>query len=59
MTRPVERNGLGLSIAETEREVRAIESGMSLLPDSEAVYREWRRIVVKYSVSGVDRKSVV
>ncbi len=53
MTRPVGRNGLGLSIAETEREVRAIESGMGLLPDSEAVYREWRRIVVKYSVSGV------
>src|SRR5487761_73351 len=53
MTRPVERNGLGLSVAETEREVRVIEAGMSLLPDNEAVYREWRRIVVKYSVSGV------
>ena len=53
MTRPVERNGLGLSIAETEREVRAIEAGMSLMPDNEAVYREWRRIVVRYSVSGV------
>lgn len=53
MTRPVERNGLGLSVMETEREVRAIEAGMSLLADSEAVYREWRRIVVKYSVSGV------
>jgi len=53
MTRPVERNGLGLSVVETEREVRAIEGGMVLLPDNEAVYREWRRIVVKYSVSGV------
>ncbi len=40
MTRPVARNGLGLSIAETEYEVKAIESGMSLLPDNEAVYRE-------------------
>src|SRR2546422_6252982 len=29
------------------------ESGMSLLPDNEAVYREWRRIVVQYGVSGV------
>ena len=28
MTRPVKRNGLGLSIAETEDEVRAIEAGM-------------------------------
>jgi predicted nucleic acid-binding protein len=53
MTRPVARNGLGLSAAEAEREVQAIESGMTLLPDSEAVYREWRRIVVQYGVSGV------
>lgn len=53
MTRPVKRNGLGLSIAETEDEVRAIEAGMSLLPDSEAVYREWRRLVVTYGVAGV------
>jgi predicted nucleic acid-binding protein len=40
-------------VAEAEREVQAIESGMSLLPDSEAVYREWRRIVVQHGVSGV------
>ena len=53
MTRPVERNGLGLSVGETEHEVRAIEAGMSLLPDNEAVYREWRKIVLKHSVSGV------
>ena len=53
MTRPTSRNGLGLSVAETEREVRAIETGMNLLPDTEPVYREWRRIVVKHRVSGV------
>jgi predicted nucleic acid-binding protein len=53
MTRPVSRNGLGLTAAEAEQEVRSIESGMRLLPDSEAVYREWRRIVVQYGVSGV------
>ena len=53
LTRPVDRNGLGLTILEAEREVRAIEDGMILLPDSEAVYREWRRIVVQHSVSGV------
>jgi predicted nucleic acid-binding protein len=53
MTRPIERNGLGLSVAETEREVRAIEAGMVLLPDNEAVYREWRRIVLEHGVSGV------
>jgi predicted nucleic acid-binding protein len=53
MTRPPVRNGLGLTVAEAERQVRAIESGMSFLPDSEAVYREWRRIVVQYGVLGV------
>lgn len=53
MTRPIERNGLGLSVSETEREVIAIESGMNLLPENEQVYREWRKIVVRHSVSGV------
>jgi predicted nucleic acid-binding protein len=26
---------------------------MTLLPDNEAVYREWRRIVVEHAVKGV------
>lgn len=53
LTRPTSRNGLGLSIAESEREIRAIESGMAFLPESQSTYREWRRIVVEYGVSGV------
>jgi predicted nucleic acid-binding protein len=53
MTRPAERNGLGLSVAEAEREVLAIEAGISLLPENERVYREWRQIVVRYGVMGV------
>lgn len=53
MTRPITRNGLGLTVAEAEQEVRAIEAGMRLLPDNEAVYREWRQIVVRGKVSGV------
>ncbi len=53
MTRPLQRNGLGLTIIEAEQEVQAIEAGMTLLPDNEAVYSQWRRIVVQYSVSGV------
>lgn len=52
MTRPLVRNGFGLTVADAEREVRAIEAGMSFLPDSEGVYQEWRRIVVQYGVSG-------
>jgi predicted nucleic acid-binding protein len=53
MTRPRTRNGLGLTVDEAEREVQAIEAGMTLLPDSEAVYREWRSIVVLHKVLGV------
>lgn len=53
MTRPAARNGLGLSVGDAERQVQALEAGMSLLPDGEAVYREWRRIVLQYSVLGV------
>jgi predicted nucleic acid-binding protein len=53
MTRPVARNGLGLTVTDADRVVQAIEAGMSFLPDNEAVYREWRRVVVQYSVSGV------
>jgi len=53
MTRPLVRNGFGLTIAEAEREVRVIEAGMSFLPDSAAVYREWRRIVLQHGVLGV------
>jgi predicted nucleic acid-binding protein len=53
MTRPINRNGFGLTVTEAEREVRVIESGMSLLSDNEAVYWEWRKIVVQHAVSGV------
>ncbi len=53
MTRPLVRNGFGLTVAEAEREVSVIEAGMSFLPDSAAIYREWRRIVVQHAVSGV------
>jgi predicted nucleic acid-binding protein len=52
MTRPLNRNGLGLTVTEAEREVLAIEAGMALLPDNEAVYHEWRRIVVRHGVLG-------
>jgi hypothetical protein len=35
-------NGFGLAIEKAEREVRVVEAGMTLLPDSETTYREWQ-----------------
>jgi hypothetical protein len=52
VTRPAIANGFGLTTAEAENEVVAAEAGMTLLADSEAVYREWRKIVLRYKVSG-------
>ena len=53
MTRPLERNGFGLTVADAERQVHAIETGMIFLPDNDSVYREWRRIVVQHGILGV------
>ncbi|MFZ3201339.1 MAG: type II toxin-antitoxin system VapC family toxin [Candidatus Acidiferrales bacterium] len=52
-TRPVDRNGLGLSPGEANREASRLEGVLTLLPDVPAIYPEWRRLVVAHSVSGV------
>jgi predicted nucleic acid-binding protein len=52
-TRPITSNGFGLTPTETERLLRIAERIFPLLPDSPAIYPEWRRLVVEYSVSGV------
>lgn len=53
-TRPVAaRGGFGLTTAETDRRVRLIERLSTILEEAPSVYPEWRRLVVDYSVSGV------
>ena len=52
-TRPIENNGLGFSILSTLDEVEKIERLLTLLPDTPAVYAEWKRIIVEHGVSGV------
>src|SRR5690242_6869258 len=50
-TRPVDRNGYGLSPQETGRLTKTFEEKLRLLPDSLALHEEWRRILVTHSVS--------
>lgn len=52
-TRPLSKNGLGFSIAQTDAELSKIEQVFDILPDTTDVYKNWRQLVVKHSVSGV------
>ena len=52
-TRPTERNGFGRTPVETDELLQDLEKAFFLLSDSADVYREWRRLVVKYKVLGV------
>jgi predicted nucleic acid-binding protein len=52
-TRPIARNGFGLTPTDAKRMLQRIERLFPLLSDTPAVYPEWRRLVVTHSVSGV------
>jgi predicted nucleic acid-binding protein len=52
-TRPVDRNGYGLSPQDADHTARSFEERLRLLPDSLAVHEEWRRLLVAHGVSGV------
>jgi len=52
-TRPLDRNGFGLAPASADRLLRLVERLFPVLPDSPAVYPQWRRLVVDFGVSGI------
>jgi predicted nucleic acid-binding protein len=52
-TRPLARNGFGLTVDETEINAQEIELSFAFLSDDDRVYREWRRLVFLHRVSGV------
>lgn len=52
MTRPIAANGLRFSRGFALGEVVKIERVLTLLPDSPAVYEEWKRLVITHDVSG-------
>jgi predicted nucleic acid-binding protein len=53
MTRPANRNRYGLTPAEADKAALEFETAFDILPDSPAVHAEWRRLLVKHNVSGV------
>jgi predicted nucleic acid-binding protein len=52
-TRPIGNNGMGLSIRRTVAELDMIERVLTVLPDTPAVYPQWKRLVVSHNVLGV------
>ena len=52
-TRPTDRNGFGQTPVEANDLLGDLEMLFPLLPDSPEVYPVWRRLVVRYKVSGV------
>ncbi|MTJ47099.1 type II toxin-antitoxin system VapC family toxin [Dolichospermum sp. UHCC 0259] len=53
-TRPIERNGLGMSIIEAEAELQKLENLFPILPDIPEIYQHWKQIVIEYCVMGVN-----
>jgi len=51
-TRPALYNGLGFSVPLVLGEMEKIERYLTVLPDSPAVYGEWKRLVVRHGGLG-------
>jgi predicted nucleic acid-binding protein len=51
-TRPAANNGMGFSASIALREVETIERFLTVLPDSPAVYSEWKRLITRHAVLG-------
>jgi predicted nucleic acid-binding protein len=51
-TRPIDKNGFGWSPAKTDAEISRLEILLTVLPDNQAIYQEWRKLVLDNSVLG-------
>ena len=53
-TRPLDKNGLGLTPAQANAEVDKLENLLKVVLDTPQIYKEWRKLGVDYAVSGVN-----
>ena len=51
-TRPIDKNGLGMSVTEADKELTRLESVFITLPDNDFIYAKWRTLVTAKAVSG-------
>lgn len=52
-TRPMEKNGLGLTDQATALAVEDLENSFTLHPDTPKIYSVWKTLVAKYQVRGI------
>ncbi len=52
-TRPRDKNGFGLTVAETDLLARVIETNFEFLPDGREVHERWRALLVAHDIKGV------
>ena len=52
LSRPANRNGYGFSPAETDRKAVGLEAQLRFLPETPLVHVEWRKLLLKHSISG-------
>jgi len=52
-TRALDKNGFGLTVAETDRLAGVIEWDFEFLPDSRETHERWRALLVQHNVQGV------
>lgn len=51
-TRPAEKNGLGFTLEQTKAEVARLKRLFIFLPDTQAIFPIWERLVETYEVKG-------
>lgn len=51
-TRPFDKNGFGWPVVKAEYEISRLETLLTVLPDTKAIYAQWRELVVDYEVMG-------
>ncbi len=51
-TRPLEVNGLGLSVADALNELEQLKNCFVLLPDTASIFPVWESLIAKYKVIG-------
>ncbi len=51
-TRPLEVNGLGLSVADALNELEQLKNYFVLLPDTASIFTVWESLIAKYKVIG-------